>query len=242
MRRLIAENPWATIVSEHDGGLVASHYPILLDESAEELTILTHVGRPDEQVHDLGESEVLLIVAGPHGYISPSRYTAGRPAPTWNFSVAHCYGMPRSWSFGREPPRAHPPGRALRAARRRRPCSSTGRSASGSRTGTVGFRIPITRFVCKVKMSQARTTDPGAGARGAAGDRAVREPALADDMERALAEKKETGLPLTVQRGAWRAPFQQAVRQRGGSSSTSASTSSWAADISAISASMSSSG
>ena len=32
VRRLIAENPWATIVSEHAGELVASHYPILLDE------------------------------------------------------------------------------------------------------------------------------------------------------------------------------------------------------------------
>ena len=31
VRRLVAENPWGTLVS-HAGGLVASHYPILLDE------------------------------------------------------------------------------------------------------------------------------------------------------------------------------------------------------------------
>ena len=54
VRRLIAENPWATIVSEHEGELVASHYPILLDESSEQLAIVTHVGRPDEQVHGFG--------------------------------------------------------------------------------------------------------------------------------------------------------------------------------------------
>ena len=40
---------------------------------------------------------MLLIVAGPHGYISPSWYVPGAtPAPTWNFSVAHCYGVPRA--------------------------------------------------------------------------------------------------------------------------------------------------
>ena len=39
---------------------------------------------------------MLLIVAGPHGYISPSWYAPGAtPAPTWNFSVAHCYGVPQ---------------------------------------------------------------------------------------------------------------------------------------------------
>jgi transcriptional regulator len=66
VRDLIAENPWATIVSHNGEELVASHYPVLLDDRAadDELTIVTHVGRPDERVHDLGASEVLLIVAG----------------------------------------------------------------------------------------------------------------------------------------------------------------------------------
>ena len=78
VRRLIAENPWATIVSQNGGELVASHYPVLLDEEADGLAVVTHVGRPDEKVHGLGSGEVLLIVAGPHGYVSPSWYTGGR--------------------------------------------------------------------------------------------------------------------------------------------------------------------
>ena len=100
VRTLIAENPWATLVSQHDGELVASHYPILLDESSEQLAIVTHVGRPDEQVHGFGDREMLVIVAGPHGYVSPSWYSPGSVrAPTWNFSVAHCYGVPEVLSF-----------------------------------------------------------------------------------------------------------------------------------------------
>ncbi len=38
VRTLIAENPWATLVSQANGELVASHYPILLDDAAEDLT------------------------------------------------------------------------------------------------------------------------------------------------------------------------------------------------------------
>jgi transcriptional regulator len=53
--------------------------------------------------------------------------------------------------------------------------------------GTVGIRVPITRFVCKVKMSQ----DKGETSRRQVleqlrGDGPYASPALADDMERAL--------------------------------------------------------
>ncbi|HET6824726.1 MAG TPA: FMN-binding negative transcriptional regulator, partial [Amnibacterium sp.] len=37
IKQLIRENPWATIVSHTTEGLVASHYPVLVDEDREEL-------------------------------------------------------------------------------------------------------------------------------------------------------------------------------------------------------------
>ena len=203
VRRLIAEHPWATIVSHHDGGLVASHYPILLDESADQLTILTHVGRPDEQLHDLGESEVIVIVAGPHGYISPSWYTDEvAPVPTWNFSVAHCYGTPQILD----------PDENLRVLTRLvehferhvdDPVLLDREVGERISKGTVGFRIPIDRFVCKVKMSQGqddRTKEQVLEELRQPGP--YGSPELADDMERALAEKKETGLPADGSAGA----------------------------------------
>ena len=95
VRGLIRENPWGILVSNNNGELVASHYPVLLDDDAQELTVLTHVGRPDERVHGFGAREILLIIQGRHGYVSPSWYAPGAVrAPTWNFSVAHCYGVP----------------------------------------------------------------------------------------------------------------------------------------------------
>ena len=94
IKRLIRENPWATIVSHTSDGLVASHYPVLLDETRDELSLVTHVGRPDEQLHELGEHEVLVIIQGPHGYISPGWYDAKPAVPTWNFITAHLTGVP----------------------------------------------------------------------------------------------------------------------------------------------------
>ena len=94
IRRLIEENPWATLVSNASTGLVASHYPILLEPDREELSVVTHLGRPDEKVHELGEHELLMVVQGPHGYISPSWYGDMVWVPTWNFIVAHLSGVP----------------------------------------------------------------------------------------------------------------------------------------------------
>lgn len=43
VKRLIREHPWMTIVSMTDAaGVVASHYPVLLDETADGIVLLTH--------------------------------------------------------------------------------------------------------------------------------------------------------------------------------------------------------
>jgi transcriptional regulator len=187
VRTLIAENPWATIVSDADGELVASHYPVLLDDETDDLAILTHVGRPDEKNHLFGTGEVLLIVAGPHGYISPSWYVEGAtPAPTWNFSVAHCYGVPQILD----------PDENLRVLTRlvahferhvESPLWLDQEVGARIARGTVGLRLPITRFVCKVKMSQDK--DPVSQQQVLAqlrGDGPYASAPLAADMARAL--------------------------------------------------------
>ena len=198
VRQLIQRHPWGTLVSSNDGQLVASHYPVILDDEADELTVLTHVGRPDDKVHGFGDQEVLLIVQGRHGYISPSWYAPGAiRAPTWNFSTAHCYGVPQL--LGAEENLAvlarlvahfeqHVEQPMLLDLDWGRPIAR----------GTVGIRLPITRFVCKIKMSQDK--DPVSQRQVMEALRApgpYQNPELAGDMARVLAaESPRATVPL----------------------------------------------
>ena len=50
IKQLVRENPWAILVSAPETGLVASHYPVLVDEDRDELSVVTHVGRPDDRL------------------------------------------------------------------------------------------------------------------------------------------------------------------------------------------------
>lgn len=193
VRRLIAEHPWVTFVSTPGGGTpVASHYPVLLDDDSADggLAIVTHVGRPDDQIHDFAAGgELLMIVAGPHGYISPSWYTpATTNVPTWNFSTAHCYGTPEILSDDEN-----------RATLARlvahfeqhvdAPHLLDDAVAARIAPGTVGIRLPIDRFLCKVKMSQNKDeASQRQVLEQLRGDGPYASRALADDMERALAE------------------------------------------------------
>lgn len=185
VRRLIEENPWAILVSENSG-LVASHYPILLDD-AEGLTILTHLGKPDDQLHGIGADELLVIVQGHHGYVSPSWYGPGATrAPTWNFSVAHLYGTPEILS---EEENLRTLTRLVERFERQveEPMLLEREWAQPFARGTVGIRLRVERFTCKLKLSQDK--DP-------VSQRQVIEhlrqpgpyqhPALADEVEREL--------------------------------------------------------
>jgi transcriptional regulator len=161
VKRLIRENPWVTIVSRTDAGeLVASHYPIVLVEDADGIVIESHVGRPDELLHELGRHEILVVVQGPHGYISPGWYDGSPAVPTWNFVVAHLHGTPEILS-DEENLRVlerlvdHFEDRMPEPFRLNRTIENTA-YAERIVAGTVGFRMRVDRFVAKDKMSQNR--------------------------------------------------------------------------------------
>ena len=190
VRRLISENPWAILVSNNDGELVASHCPVLLEEYNDPLTVVTHVGRPDEDIHGFGDTEILLIVQGRHGYISPSWYAPGAiRAPTWNFSTVHCYGIPQLLD---EEETLTVLARLVAHFERHvdRPMLLDPDWARPVARGTVGLRLPITRFVCKIKMSQDK--DPLTQRQVMKALRTpgpYQNPDLADDMARVLSEE-----------------------------------------------------
>lgn len=190
IRRIVDANPWATIVSHGPDGLVSSHYVVLLDDDHDDLTVVGHVGRPDDLIHGLGDGELLVVFQGPHGYISPGWYGDVPSVPTWNYTAVHLAGIPEILSDeenlavldrlvdrfeGRMPEprrmweRPNDPAFVARLA-----------------TGTVGFRLTPTRVVAKRKLSQnkpAETVETVIAELEADGP--YRQPALATEMRRA---------------------------------------------------------
>jgi transcriptional regulator len=155
VKRLIRENPWATMVSTTATGLVASHYPVVLEEDADGISIVSHVGRPDETLHELGQHEMLVIIQGPHGYISPGWYGNDELVPTWNHVTAHLYGKPEILS---DDENFRVLDDLVDHFEKRMPEPVTIMlDEEGSRRiakGTVGMRLRVTRFDARLKLSQ----------------------------------------------------------------------------------------
>ncbi len=198
LRRLIEENPWVTLVSSTPEGLVASHYAVLLDHTRDDLTIVGHVGKPDDLIHGLGERELLVVVQGPHGYISPGWYGDVASVPTWNFISAHLSGVPElltpsenlevldrlvaHFESGMAQPRLmwerpNDPGYIHRLEK-----------------GTVGFRLTPTRVVAKRKLSQNRPDEVVETIIGEldAASGAYADPRLAGEMRRDLDARRSS--------------------------------------------------
>lgn len=187
VRQLVREHPWATLVTSTGGGLAASHYPVMLDESDPGLTLLTHLGRPDEEVLEIDRGEVLVIVQGHHGYVSPGWYSPEeRLVPTWNFTVAHLHGTPRVLD---EDENLEVLARLVERFERELddPAYLDRDYAAPIARGTVGLRIPVDRFELKRKLSQNKDDETRRNVIAALREEGpYRHLPLADEMEREL--------------------------------------------------------
>ncbi|MET0789061.1 MAG: FMN-binding negative transcriptional regulator [Cellulomonas sp.] len=181
VKRLVRQNPWATFVSPTSNGLVASHYPALV-EDGDGICIVSHFGRPDDVLHELGRHEILVIVQGPHDYVSPSWYAPGDLVPTWNHVTAHLYGTPEILSDDENYAmlslltdhfeQHRPDGRSLSEDE-----AGTRRTAKG----TVGLRLRVSRFDARAKLSQNK---PPEVVHNIIAQLEPSNPALADEMRR----------------------------------------------------------
>ncbi|HZF98053.1 MAG TPA: FMN-binding negative transcriptional regulator [Pseudoxanthomonas sp.] len=171
---LLARDAFVTLVTVADGRPWATHLPVLYRRHSAEVLLEGHWARPNPQASHRGEA--LVIVHGPHAYVSPGWYPdkeENARVPTWNYAAAHLHGSLQAfedaeslagvvdrlgqrfeaevgsdWRFER--------GREDHAAQLR---------------GIVGFRFVPERIELKFKLSQ---NHPEANVRGAmAGLRAL---------------------------------------------------------------------
>ncbi|MGJ4728638.1 FMN-binding negative transcriptional regulator [Luteimonas sp. SDU101] len=92
---LLAADPFVTLVTvDAEGAPFASHLPVLYRREGERVLVEGHWARPNPQAGHHGPA--LLIVHGPHAYVSPGWYPdkeAAARVPTWNYAVAHLSGQ-----------------------------------------------------------------------------------------------------------------------------------------------------
>ena len=94
--RLAAYDAFATLVSQIGGAPFVSHLPVLYHRAGRQVRLTGHWARGNPQWRDIEGQRVLLILHGPHAYVSPRWYLEPeKNVPTWNYAVAHIYGRVR---------------------------------------------------------------------------------------------------------------------------------------------------
>jgi transcriptional regulator len=192
IRRMVAEVGSAQLVTVGaDGYPAATLLPVIWQGA----TVIAHMARANPHWRQIGDgSPVLLVVAGPQAYISPSWYASkaehGRVVPTWNYSVVQLTGRAR----------VHEDTGWLRTAvddlverhegHRLAPWRTSDAPApyiQGQLRAIVGIEVAVERVEGKSKLSQNRSVADRQGVVAAL----RQEPAasaypVADEMERDL--------------------------------------------------------
>lgn len=91
--RLVARDPFVTLVTVAAGQPCIAHVPVLYARSGDRIVLEGHWARVNAQA--LHGGAATAVVHGPHAYVSPSVYPdkeAAARVPTWNYAVAHLGG------------------------------------------------------------------------------------------------------------------------------------------------------
>ena len=83
---------FAIVVSAKDELPLATHLPFVIEEREDEIVLISHMSKANEQWKTFSAKDVLVIFSEPHAYISPSLYEQKQNVPTWNYVAVHAYG------------------------------------------------------------------------------------------------------------------------------------------------------
>jgi transcriptional regulator len=152
IQAFIEANSFGQLVSMVDGKLFSTHMPFLAN--ADCTTLFGHLAKPNPQLIDIDNQEVLITLDGPHDYISPSWYTTSG-VPTWNYQTVHIYGVCKRID---EPQKITDIIHALTAKYESAFEAPWQPDYNPAMVGAiVGIAIEITQIQCKYKLSQNRS-------------------------------------------------------------------------------------
>lgn len=154
-------NPFAILVSSTDEGPFATHLPVFVSATGENLVIRGHVAKANPHWRYLeGQPSCMTIFHGPHAYVSTSNYVARENVPTWNYGAVHVYGNARIFA---SPDELQGVLQQLigtfEAAYADQWASLSESYRQRMLSHIVGFEIAVTKIEAKFKLSQNRTKE-----------------------------------------------------------------------------------
>lgn len=194
---LAAHDPFATLVTVTDGAPFATHLPLLYERAGEQVVLRGHWARANPQWRGVESQEALVILHGPHAYVSPTWYAdRARRVPTWNYLAAHLYGRIELHAADPQEVAGRNALRGIVTELSRRfeaerdaawAMAETGAVGEAMLAGIVGFTFTTTRIEIKAKLHDHHPVENRvgviAGLRGAGGDQGA---AVAEAMARRL--------------------------------------------------------
>jgi transcriptional regulator len=180
---LVAQYPFATVITPGADELWVSHVPLLVQRRNGALVLVGHLARANAhwQAMEAGAA-TMAIFHGPHAYVSPTWYAISPAVPTWNYVVVHATGRARVQQQGHEVAGLLRELTAVyegRGAGAWTPDGLPDEFAQRMRDAIVGFEIAVDRMEGKVKLSQNRSAEDRRGvvaqleAQASEGSRAV---------------------------------------------------------------------
>lgn len=154
---LAASYPFATLITPGSDTPWISHLVLLPDPRRPDC-LLGHLAAANGHSQALLHAPSVAIFQGEHGYISPRWYQSSGMVPTWNYRVAHAQCAVAQQLSGDElytllaqlSARFEGPGGWS-------PEAVPAQAMAAMQRAIVGFRLPVSQWQCKEKLSQNRS-------------------------------------------------------------------------------------
>ncbi len=149
---------FAIVVSAQNEIPLATHLPFVIEERGDDLVLISHMSKVNEQWKTFSEKEVLVIFSEPHAYISPSLYEQQQNVPTWNYVSVHAYGKIKLLESDEEKLSVlDKQMQTFEAAYIEQFKTLSKKYVDGLLKGIVAFEISVTKLQAKEKLSQNKS-------------------------------------------------------------------------------------
>jgi transcriptional regulator len=90
--QFVQQYPFGLLLTNGESIPSATHLPFLIEQEGEDYYLWSHLSKANPQAQALKDRTALVIFSEPHAYISPEYYTR-ESVPTWNYVAVHLSGQ-----------------------------------------------------------------------------------------------------------------------------------------------------